>query len=94
MSTSCNSRVSSTASYIQILSKEQSPKSTYELEAKNPYDKNARTFKIQIDDENLWNLIEVDQIYFATYEYKDKIKEVKLISIKHPSEQTNNKNKR
>ncbi|MNY51395.1 hypothetical protein D3C86_1869790 [compost metagenome] len=86
MTSSCNSSISNTTSYIKIVSKDQSANSTYELVAKNPYDKNAKPFKIQIDDENVWNLINVDQIYFATYEYKDINKKVELISIKYPSE--------
>ncbi|MFD1177817.1 hypothetical protein ACFQ3W_16125 [Paenibacillus puldeungensis] len=65
-----------------------------ELEAKNPYDKNAKIFKIQINDGNLWNLIKVDQIYFATYEYEDITNKVKLVSIKYPSEPNDNKSEK
>lgn len=92
--TSCNTPVSSTTSYIQILNKKIGPKNNYLLEAKNPYDKNANVFNITIDDEKLWNLIKLDQIYLSTYEYKDINKKVKLLSIKYPSETNENNNKR
>ena len=83
---SCNDSVSITASYIQILSKKTGTQRTYELEVKNPYDNDAITFTMTIPEENLWNLIQVDQIYFATYEYTDINKKVELVSIKYPSE--------
>jgi hypothetical protein len=91
--TSCNTPVSSTTSYIQIINKKIHPKNKYLIEAKNPYDKNAKTFNITIDDENLWNLIKVDQIYLSIYEYKDINKKVKLLSIKYPSELNENNRK-
>jgi len=91
--TSCNSPVTSTSSYIQILSKKIDTKNNYLLEVKNPYDKNDRSFNITIDDENLWNLIKEDQIYLSTYEYKDINKKVKILSIKYPSDPNQNNSK-
>lgn len=55
------------------------------MRVKNPYDSDAITFTMAISEENLWNLIQVDQIYFATYEYTDINKKVELVSIKYPS---------
>lgn len=67
MHISCNDPVSTTASYIQILSKK------------------LGTFTMTIPEENLWNIIQVNQIYFATYEYTDINKKVELVSINYPT---------
>ncbi len=61
-------------------------KSHYFITVKNPYDGTAKQFKITIKDLNLWNIIEVDKIYFSTYEYKNINEKVDLIEIKLPSE--------
>ena len=84
--TACNRPVSNTTSYIQVMDKEMDKKSHYFITVKNPYDESAKPFKITIKDLNLWNIIEVDKIYFSTYEYKNINEKVDLIEIKLPSE--------
>ncbi|MNY46455.1 hypothetical protein D3C86_1816350 [compost metagenome] len=60
---------------------------------KNPYDKDATPFNITIQNENLWNLIEENRIYFSSYEYKDINKRVDLLTIKYPSQADSKTNK-
>ena len=86
----CNKPTSNTTSYIQVISKEVDKKSNFLVTVKNPNDKAAVLFKITIKDENLWNLIEVDRIYFSTYEYKDINEKVELLQIKYPAEPNSN----
>ncbi|MED5016714.1 hypothetical protein P9847_05265 [Paenibacillus chibensis] len=84
---SCNTPVSSTASYIQVISKETGKNNEHGITVKNPYDKNGAPFQITIDDEKLWNLIEVDRIYFSDYDYRDIHGKVTLGNIQLPSEE-------
>ncbi len=82
---SCNDQVSSTASYIQVIGKETGERGSSTITVKNPYDKNAKPFEITIADEMLWNLIEVDRIYFSSYETYGN-GDVKLEMIKYPDD--------
>lgn len=83
---SCNTPVSSTTSYIQVISKETGKKDTHTITVKNPYDKNANPFQITVTDEKLWNLMELNRIYFSSYEYKKITDRVDLLSIQYPNE--------
>ncbi|MGG0168874.1 hypothetical protein [Paenibacillus dokdonensis] len=83
---SCNTPVSSTTSYIQVISKETGKKDTHTITVKNPYDNNAKPFFITVTDEKLWNLMELNRIYFSSYEYKKITDRVDLLSIQYPNE--------
>ncbi|WP_339314473.1 hypothetical protein [Paenibacillus sp. FSL R10-2734] len=81
----CNSTAkSNTTSYLIIINKGITGKE-YWITATDPFAKSKQQFKITINDENIWNLIEENHEYLASYEYTSLEKSVNLLSIKHPS---------
>ncbi|BBH23830.1 hypothetical protein Back11_51750 [Paenibacillus baekrokdamisoli] len=79
------SEESSTTSYIRILDKGTSDDQLW-VKATNPYALKKKEFTITVDNENLWNLIETNKEYLATYAYKSLDEKATLDSIKHPAQ--------
>jgi hypothetical protein len=80
----CSEAKSSTSSYIKVIDKGIT-KQQYWVEAINPYLRQPQRFKLTIDQENTWNLIEKDNEYLAIYAYTSLDKGADLLSIKHPA---------
>lgn len=61
--------ISATVSYIQVIDKGKADDGEYWILVSAPdQDKNkANEFKINLEDKNLWNLIEIDEKYVAHY---------------------------
>lgn len=73
-----------TTSYLEILNKGLD-NTDYWITVQDPHNTQGDTFTInKLESENLWNLIEVGEIYLVSYEYKSLQDGVKLISIQIP----------
>jgi hypothetical protein len=73
-----------TVSYIEVLKKAES-QGDYWMITKNPMDSKDIPIKIYIDNKNTWNLIEINKIYFASFEFDNK-NNAKLLNIDYPDE--------
>lgn len=80
----CSETTANTASYIKITGKGITGKQ-YWVKSVDPYSHQPQEFKLIVDNENTWNLIEENQEYLATYEYTSLAKGADLLSIKHPA---------
>lgn len=81
--TNSRSKVSVTG-FIEVLEK-TNVNDKLQLTVFNPMEKNGEPFLLRIDDENAWNLIEYNRMYFVSYEYKDREDDIGIIDkITHP----------
>ncbi|MEM4992997.1 hypothetical protein WKH56_10650 [Priestia sp. SB1] len=76
---------SSETSYIKILDKGEK-NGHYWVLAKDPNAFEESKFKITIDNENTWNLIQKNKEYFSTYSYVTKSKKAELENISLPGQ--------
>ncbi|OPH47397.1 hypothetical protein BC351_40035 [Paenibacillus ferrarius] len=77
------SNVKNTASYIKVTNKSHSDDfKKYWILAYDPNNqKENEKFKINIEENMVWNLIEVGKTYFVSYEQEND--QIRLLAIKH-----------
>jgi hypothetical protein len=80
----CADSESNTTSYVKILEKE-STEEGYFVIVENPNDSETGKFKLNVDNENTWNLLVVGNTYLASYHYKSLDNNGKLGSIQIPN---------
>lgn len=73
-----------TTSHILVLDKGVS-NDEYWLKVIDPNSFEKTVFKIKIDSINTWNLVNINEEYLATYEYRSIKKNVDLVEIEYTS---------
>lgn len=83
----CNSKeeTSSISSYIKVLGK-GSDNNQFWIEVQDPNAENKIKYKISVEPKMVWNIIEIDKEYFATYDVDLTSSDGKLVDIKLPAE--------
>lgn len=89
LSTACGghkTKTTSATSYVKIIKKGVDKDQSYWVSVVDPNNNSDKQeFRMNIDNMNTWNLLETGKEYISDYEYTDKQKGVKLITIKIPS---------
>ncbi|MBD2869166.1 hypothetical protein [Paenibacillus arenilitoris] len=86
LASGCSEPTTNTASYIKITDK-GSTDNRYWAKAIDPYSGGLQEFQLTIDSRSTWNLIEVDQEYFASYEYVSLDENAELLNIQYPADE-------
>ncbi|SCY99914.1 hypothetical protein SAMN05720606_11540 [Paenibacillus polysaccharolyticus] len=80
---SCSVSKTTTDALVSVISKSSS-NSTYWIEVKNIESEDSENFKLYLDDENLWNVIEEGKNYVVTYTHKSDKNEGDISVIRNP----------